>query len=112
MDISTWKSQLRKGAAEFVVLALLEKSDAYGLQLLKSVGDDSGIGVSEGSLYPLLNKLQKQGRIAARWIEEDEAAHPRKYYSLTADGRALLASMRTAWRDFKDGIDAILEDES
>jgi PadR family transcriptional regulator PadR len=112
MDISTWKSQLRKGAAEFAVLALLERSDAYGLQILESVGEQSGIGVSEGSLYPLLNKMQKQGSVTARWIEDEEATHPRKYYSLTGEGRGQLAAMRTAWVEFRNGIDSILEKKS
>ena len=112
MELESWKSQLRKGAAEFVVLALLEQGDAYGLQILDAVGEQSGIGVSEGSLYPLLNKLKKQGRVTARWVEDEGATHPRKYYALAAEGLKHLEVMRTAWVEFRDGIDALLEKKS
>jgi PadR family transcriptional regulator PadR len=110
--LEAWKSQLRKGAAEFAVLALLERGDAYGLQILAAVGEQSGIGVSEGSLYPLLNKLKRQGRVSARWVEDEGATHPRKYYALTAEGRKQLEEMRMAWVEFRDGIDALMEKKS
>lgn len=109
MDIKSWKTQLRKGAAELVVLAALEKKPLYGLAILQTIGDDSGVGVSEGSLYPLLNKLRKLGRIESEWIEDEGATHPRKYYHLTQNGRENLVAMRTAWAQFSTGINTILE---
>lgn len=109
MDIKSWKTQLRKGAAELVVLAVLEKQPLYGLAILQAIGEDSGVGVSEGSLYPLLNKLHKLGRISSEWIEDVGATHPRKYYQLTDNGRDNLTAMRIAWAEFSTGINTILE---
>ncbi len=109
MSIKSWKSQLRKGAAELVVLAILEQKPLYGLAILRAIGEDSGVGVSEGSLYPLLNKLQKYGRVKAKWVEDEGATHPRKYYQLTRDGQKHLREMRAAWARFSAGINLILE---
>ncbi len=96
MDLNAWKAQLRKGAAELAVLAVLDRTETYGLDL------------SEGSIYPLLNRLQKEGKIRGRWVEDAEAAHPRKYYALTDDGRALLAGMLDEWGLFVAGMRHIL----
>jgi PadR family transcriptional regulator PadR len=110
MDITAWQSQLRKGAAEMVVLASLRDGERYGLQILEAVGGVGGI-VSEGSLYPLLNRLERDGKLIARWSMDDPAsAHPRKYYRLSPDGAALLAAMRPAWAEFRTAMASILED--
>ena len=112
MDIEAWKAQLRKGAAELAVLATLARNETYGVQLLESINGAAGLELSEGSIYPLLNRLQKDGKIKGEWIEDAESAHPRKYYSLTRDGRALLKEMLGAWQDFDRGMREILKKES
>jgi PadR family transcriptional regulator PadR len=110
MDISAWQSQLRKGAAELVVLASLRDGERYGVQILDTIGGVGGI-VSEGSLYPLLNRLEREGKLVARWsLDDPAAAHPRKYYRLSHDGTALLAAMRPAWAEFKAAMSSILKD--
>src|SRR5215210_8489950 len=93
VELTAWKSQLRKGAAELAVLATLDREESYGLELLERLQAVGGLELSEGSIYPLLNRLQKDGKIQGRWVEDPDAAHPRKYYALTAEGRALLAEM-------------------
>ena len=112
MDIVGWQTQLRKGAAELVVLAALDGAERYGLQILEAAGGAAkgGGGVlSEGSLYPLLNRLERDGKLVARWSFDEGAAHPRKYYRLSADGEALLKAMRPAWIEFRAAIAAIVE---
>ena len=108
MDIIGWQTQLRKGAAELVVLAALDGAERYGLQILEAAGGAGGV-VSEGSLYPLLNRLERDGKLVARWSFDEGAAHPRKYYRLSADGEALLKAMRPAWIEFRAAISAIVE---
>src|ERR687895_1115061 len=88
MELNAWKSQLRKGAAELAVLATLDRGETYGLDLLEQIRAAGGLELSEGSIYPLLNRLQKEGKIRGRWVQDPDAAHPRKYYGLTRDGRA------------------------
>ena len=110
MNISSWKSQLRKGAAELAVLAVLSRKDKYGLQILGRVAELAGLEISEGTIYPLLNRLQRDGKIESTWIEEQGASHPRKYYRLTRDGERVLGEMRSEWKNFSASIDSLLEE--
>jgi PadR family transcriptional regulator PadR len=112
LDIEAWKAQLRKGAAELAVLATLARGASYGIQLLDQINGAAGLELSEGSIYPLLNRLQKDGKIQGEWVEDKDSPHPRKYYSLTRDGRALLKEMLVAWQDFDRGMHAVLKKES
>jgi PadR family transcriptional regulator PadR len=108
MDLNGWKAQLRKGAAELVVLATLGRKDTYGIDLLERINATGGLDLSEGSIYPLLNRLHKEGKIRGRWVEDPEATHPRKYYGLTDDGRLLLAEMLGEWAQFEAGMHQVL----
>ncbi len=108
MEITTWKAQLRKGAAELAVLATLDRYESYGLELLERLQLAGSLELSEGSIYPLLNRLQREGKIRGRWVEDADAAHPRKYYALTGEGRALLAQMLAEWSDFEAGMRNLL----
>jgi hypothetical protein len=85
MDLNAWKAQLRKGAAELAALAILERKESYGLELLERIQGTGGLALSDGSIYPLLNRLQKDGKIRGRWVEDPDATHPRKV--LHADRR-------------------------
>ncbi len=104
MELSAWKAQLRKGAAELAVLATLDRQETYGLELLERIRAAGGLDLSEGSIYPLLNRLQKEGKIHGRWVEDPDAVHPRKYYALTDEGRAMLAEMLAEWTQFEAGM--------
>ena len=110
MDIAPWQVQLRKGAAELVVLAIIRDGDRYGLQILEQANRGGEI-VTEGALYPLLNRLEKDGKLAARWAIEC-GPHPRKYYHLTTDGAALLGAMTTAWVAFRTAMTTIVESDA
>ncbi len=107
MDIAPWLSQLRKGAAELVVLAIVSRGECYGLQILERANADGDI-VSDGTLYPLLNRLEKDGKLASRWVT-DHAAHPRKYYRLSKDGGATFAAMLEAWVAFRTAMSGVVE---
>ncbi len=110
MNIASWQSQLRKGAAELVLLSVLARGEAYGLEILGRIRAGGDL-VSEGSLYPLLARLEKAGRITGRWELPAEGGNPRKYYSLTPEGAALVEAMRTAWVDFRITITTLVEDQ-
>lgn len=93
ISMDKWKSQLRKGFFELCVLALVAKEGrAYGFDMMESLGR-AGIEISEGTLYPLLARLVKDGSLAASW-ETPETGHPRKYYRLSEAGGPLLGAMR------------------
>ncbi len=108
MDVENWKSQLRKGAAELAVLALLDGEAKSGIGLLNALERRPEIGLSEGSIYPLLNRLEREGRVAGHWETPAGGGRGQKHYALTEDGRMALKSMRIAWRGFRDELTMIV----
>lgn len=108
MDVEAWKSQLRKGAAELAILALLDGAALSGIGLLDALGKRPEIGLSDGSIYPLLNRLEREGRILGRWQTPPGGGRGQKLYALTAEGRAALKSMRGAWIGFRDELTTIV----
>ena len=112
VDLNAWKAQLRKGAAELAVLAVLDRQETYGVDLLERIQTAGGLDLSGGSIYPLLNRLQQEGKIRGRWVEDADASHPRKYYGLTKTGRAALAEMMMEWAQFEAGMRLLLGEEA
>jgi PadR family transcriptional regulator PadR len=109
MDISSWQSQLRKGAAELVVLSLLKDGERYGLDILEHAGGSGGV-LSDGTLYPLLTRLEREGKLEARWAMADDAKVPRKYYRLTDEGEALIGEMQRLWHEFSAFVSGAIEE--
>lgn len=108
MDLESWKSQLRKGAAELAVLALLDRRDLSGIGLLDTLATQGEIGLSDGSIYPLLNRLEREGRITGAWGAPKNGGRGQKTYRLTAEGRAALKQMSAAWRGFRTELSQII----
>jgi PadR family transcriptional regulator PadR len=94
-----WEVQLRKGCLELAVLASLWKGKLYGLEILRRLEDESGLLLSEGTVYPLLTRLRSEGLLESEWVESD-GGHPRKYYRLTAAGRRGATEMARTWARF------------
>jgi len=101
-------ANLRKGVAEFAVLALLRAEPMYGWQLSQQLIDRGGFIASIGTLYPLLARLRAKGWVST-YDGASDAGPPRRYYRLTADGRDALADFRTQWSGFSASVDALLE---
>ena len=95
-----WTVQARKGILELAILTALADRQRYAYDLVRSLVDIPGLGISEGTIYPLLSRLRVQGLVEAR-LEESTEGPARKYYSLTNQGRKTLEMM-------KDYLDAIL----
>jgi PadR family transcriptional regulator, regulatory protein PadR len=100
-------AQMRRGAIEFCVLALLRDGDRYGLDLARTLAAD-GLVTSEGTIYPLLARLRQDGMVETSWHESPQGP-PRRYYRLTEDGRAALDAFAVQWRQFRDAVDVVLE---
>jgi PadR family transcriptional regulator PadR len=111
MDIGSWQTQLRKGAAELVVLSLLQRRECYGLDILEHAGGSGGV-LSDGTLYPLLTRLEREGKIVARWAMADDARVPRKYYRLSDEGEAMIREMKRMWTEFSAFVSAATEETS
>jgi PadR family transcriptional regulator PadR len=99
--------QLRRGALEFCVLALLRDEARYAFELVRELSSIDGLVTSEGTLYPLLTRLRKDELVSTFW-QESESGPPRRYYELTPAGRAALADFTKEWGRFRDGVDAVL----
>ena len=100
-------SQLRRGVLEYCVLSLLAEEERYGFDLVRRLGEVDGMVTSEGTIYPLLSRLRRDGWVSTRW-GESEAGPPRRYYALTEDGRSVLAAFVDDWSRFRDAVDLLL----
>jgi len=101
-------SQMRRGAIEYCVLALLAKEARYGFDLTRSLAAADGLVTSEGTIYPLLTRLRQEGLVETFWQESPQGP-PRRYYRLTKDGRAALRMFVAQWCRFRDTVDSLLE---
>jgi len=87
-----WTVQARKGLLDMCILRVLAEREYYGYELVKSLVDVPGLGLTEGTLYPLLSRLRLQGFVSTR-LEESPEGPARKYYSLTPEGGRVLKLM-------------------
>jgi PadR family transcriptional regulator, regulatory protein PadR len=96
MDLS---KDLVAASATPLVLAILAEGESYGYAIIKRVADLSGghLQWTDGMLYPVLHRLERQGLISAKW-SESESGRRRKYYRITREGRAELAAQRQQWQ--------------
>ena len=103
-----WEAQMRKGCLEMAVLASLWHGRLYGLEILRVLERDSHLMLSEGTIYPILNRLRVEGLVQSQWVEA-EAGHPRKYYELTQNGRDRATHMAETWTKFSAGLGFLIE---
>jgi len=101
-------SQLRRGVLEFCVLALLRDEERYGFEIVRALSQADGLVTTEGTLYPLLARLRKEGVVETTW-RESTSGPPRRYYRLTPAGRSLLTAFSGEWVRFRDSVDGLLE---
>ena len=105
MNIDNNKAQMRKGILEYCILMILEKGDAYASTIISDLKNAEMI-VVEGTLYPLLTRQKNQGLLTYRW-EESPQGPPRKYYSLTEQGRDYLKELHQTCDELVEQIKTI-----
>ena len=101
-------SQMRRGTLQYCVLALLAKEERYGFDLVRGLAEVDGMVTSEGTIYPLLGRLRRDGLVDTTW-QESPTGPPRRYYRLTESGMAALEGFRLEWRRFRDAVDHFVE---
>jgi PadR family transcriptional regulator PadR len=101
-------AQMRRGAIEYCVLALLRDGPRYGFELSRALAEADSLVTSEGTVYPLLSRLRQDALVETFW-EESPQGPPRRYYRLSKDGRVALNAFSVQWRRFRDAVDQILE---
>ncbi|MFL5297957.1 MAG: PadR family transcriptional regulator [Phenylobacterium sp.] len=97
--------QLKKGALELCVLALLSQQDSYAYEIASRLSD--AIGMGEGTIYPLMRRLQADGLVETYFVESPSGP-ARKYYRLTEAGKASFGSQKAAWSSFSGAVASIL----
>jgi len=98
-------TDLRRGSLVLAILARLG-TPHYGYAL-REVLAGAGLEVAEGTLYPLLRRLERQGLLASEWYIEDN--RPRRYYRRSAEGRRALAAMSVEWRELVEVLEQLLD---
>ena len=101
-----WATQIRKGVLEFAILSALSNERLYGYDLVRTLGAIDSLVISEGTIYPILNRLKRESYIDST-IEESSAGPARKYYHLTQRGRAQLQRMNEHWGRLQDGLEKL-----
>lgn len=102
-----WDTQLRKGALDLVILAVLQNRELYGLEILDTLKKEAGFHIPSGTIYPLLDRMKREGLLSSRWVHSDED-RPRKYYKLTGKGEKRFLQLKTTWADFTKDIEKVL----
>jgi DNA-binding PadR family transcriptional regulator len=97
--------ELRRGLLVLAVLSQLSK-EQYGYALLKRLGDQ-GMAIDQGTLYPLLRRLETQGLLQSHW--NVEAGRPRRYYLVSAEGRKLLGRLKSEWAGMVKAMEGMLK---
>lgn len=100
-------TQLLKGVLDMCLLSIIREEPSYGYEMVRKLQSRDLRLVSEGSIYPLLSRLEKGGLIESYLVQSHEGP-ARKYYRITPAGEAALAEWVAEWRTFRDGVDHVL----
>lgn len=100
--------ELIKGSTKSLVLAVLNGEELYGYQIVKAIKKKSGeaLEFGEGSIYPALHALEKEGLLTSHWVEQTEGPN-RKYYALTRKGKGALKQALAEWTEFRSAVDKV-----
>lgn len=110
--IEKYERQMKKGVLDMLILRLLECGPKYGYQMISELREKSGgaFSLKEGTLYPVLYRLEENRYVESYWQEMSGKQVPRKYYRITAAGRDALKKITASWDKISDGINRIMEE--
>lgn len=100
------KSQLKRGTLELCVLSILWRGDCYGYEIVNRISDS--MQITEGTVYPLLKRL-KDNMLIDSYIVESQEGPPRKYYTITDQGRVVKTEQEIEWYSFSEAINKLLK---
>ena len=110
MNIENTQAQMRKGILEYCILLIISQQDAYVPDIISKLKASKMI-VVEGTIYPLLTRLKNTGLLSYRW-EESQQGPPRKYYSITEQGRGFLKELENSWDELTSAVNSIKENHN
>ncbi len=109
-----YEQQLKKGVLEMLVLKLLINEEKYGYQLISQLKEksDGMFALKEGTLYPILYRLEDDGLVCSRWSQPKGKEISRKYYAITEEGRAKSEELNALWKEFSSQVSKIMNEEA
>lgn len=109
-----YEQQMKKGVLEMLVMQLLMEKEKYGYQLICELKEKSRgmFLLKEGTLYPILYRMEDDGLVVSRWSEPKGKEVSKKYYCLAEEGRETLILLKELWKTFSENVDEILKDDS
>ena len=100
--------QYKKGVIELCILSVLKKRDMYGYELSEYISRT--IDIADGTVYPILRKLKKEGLVKT-YLSEESGGPPRKYYSITQTGKDEFEADSKEWLEFAETVKKLLKGE-
>ena len=110
-EIENKTTQLRKGILELAILTALYRKTHYGYSLVRDLTVSETIDLKEGTIYPILSRLAKEGLVRTEWVESNQGP-PRKYYALTSAGRNTCEALNEAFRRLIQLVEKAGQDET
>ncbi|MEI5990070.1 hypothetical protein A5881_001563 [Enterococcus termitis] len=107
MQKADWLSQVKRGVLEYSIMSILSKEETYGYDIIATLAQWEVLETKEGTVYPLLKRLEREQLIQYTWRNSVEGLPPRKYYSLTLEGINFLKIMDNEWKNLNTAIDKI-----
>lgn len=106
MYIDNWKTQLRKGMLDIVIMNLLSQSSCHGYEMVQQLKKIHGLKMREGNIYPILARLQQE-KLVECYTKAGSEGPPRKYFKVTSAGQQTLVDMNTHWEQIIESIRTI-----
>ena len=108
--IERYERQMKKGVLEILVLKLLDEKEKYGYQLISELKERSEelFSLKEGTLYPILYRLEEEGLVTTRWSQARGKETAKKYYQISDEGKTVLQDTIQLWKLFSDKVNFIL----
>lgn len=106
MNIEEWKSQIKRGTLEYCILAMINRKERYGYEIISELEKWPILSAKESTIYPLLRRLLKDECLSSFWQDSAEGLPPRKYYAITDKGREYLEAMSKEWDNLLRAMEA------
>ncbi len=108
LDVSIWRTELRRGLVELCVLSVLRDGEAYGYQIVEQLKEHARLDFTESTVYPVLARLHRDKFLSERRVRS-EAGPPRRYFRLTESGRKRLDEMVRQWNEVSNRVGHLIE---
>jgi len=111
MAKGNWSAQLKKGSLQLCVMALLSREEMYGYEIIKTLQRESDgfFDLKEGTLYPILYRLEDKKYVKSQWLRKDKSKPPRNYYTITPAGKKALKEAIIDFQDMVKSTEKILK---